>query len=105
MEHFKGTRRSVLTLVCGVVIGFAASSDTALLLGVAWLFAAFGYAETGYLAGQRLRAVTVWALGVAGLAGVLLVQQQYLAGAVLSIVSAAYAWQAWRVSLEERQSV
>ena len=96
LEHFRGTRRSILTLICGVAIGFAASSDTPLLLGVAWLFAAFAYAEKSYLGGQYSRATVMWTLGVAGLAGTLLVQQQYLAGAVLGALAVGYAVQAWR---------
>ncbi len=96
LDHFRGTRRSILTLICGVAIGFAASSDTPLLLGVAWLFAAFAYAEKSYLDEQYSRAITLWTLGVAGLAGALLVQQQYLAGAILGALAAGYALQAWR---------
>ncbi len=98
LDHFRGTRRSILTLVCGVAIGFAASADTPLLLGVAWLFAAFAYAEKSYLAGQRLQATALWALGTTGLAGTLLIQQQYLTGTVLSLLAAGYALQAWRLS-------
>ena len=96
LDHFRGTRRSILTLICGVAIGFAASSDTPLLLGVAWLFAAFAYAEKSYLDEQYSRAIGLWTLGVAGLAGTLLVQQQYLAGAILGALAAGYALQAWR---------
>ena len=105
MEHFQGTRRSVLTLICGVVIGFAAGSDTALLLGIAWLVASFGYAETRYLTGERARPILFWTLGIVGLAGVLLVQKQYLTGTVLGVLATFYALQAWRVKSGEQRNV
>ena len=99
-DHLRGTRRNVLTLICGIVVGFAASADTALLLGVAWLLASFGYAETRYLGGERSRPVALWALGIAGLAIMLLIVQQYLLGTLLAFVAAGDVLQAWRIRTE-----
>ena len=97
VEHFRGTRRSIVALICGLIIGFAASTNTALLLGVAWLLTAFAYAEQLYLAGELRRANATWTLGIAGLAGTLLLQQQYLTGTLLGLFAAATALRAWRV--------